>query len=130
VAKPPLRLKHDWSIWTKLQIEGRARVLAMFNLAIDSKLRGGDVVAIRSRMSPPEATQPPGQPSDKGKPLPVRFELSEQSRQAVDEYLKAANKRRGEFLFTGRRGPDRNMTTRQYARLVWECANVRISDPK
>jgi hypothetical protein len=39
--------KHVWSIRTKLQIEGRARDLAMFNLAIDSKLRGCDVVAIR-----------------------------------------------------------------------------------
>jgi hypothetical protein len=39
-AKPPLRPKHVWSIRTKLQIEGRARDLAMFNLAIDSKLRG------------------------------------------------------------------------------------------
>jgi hypothetical protein len=46
-AKPPLRSKHVWSIRTKLQIEGRARDLAMFNLAIDSKLRGCDVVAIR-----------------------------------------------------------------------------------
>jgi hypothetical protein len=46
-AKPPLRPKHVWSIRTKLQIEGRARDLALFNLAIDSKLRGCDVVAIR-----------------------------------------------------------------------------------
>jgi hypothetical protein len=46
-AKPPLRPKHVWSIRTKLQIEGRTRGLAMFNLAIDSKLRGRDVVAIR-----------------------------------------------------------------------------------
>jgi hypothetical protein len=43
-AKPPLRPKHVWSIRTKLQVEGRARDLAMFNLAIDSKLRGCDVV--------------------------------------------------------------------------------------
>jgi hypothetical protein len=46
-AMPPLRPKHVWSIRTKLQIEGRTRDLAMFNLAIDSKLRGCDVVAIR-----------------------------------------------------------------------------------
>ena len=46
-AKPPLRTKHVWSIRTKLQIEGRTRDLALFNLAIDSKLRGCDVVAIR-----------------------------------------------------------------------------------
>jgi integrase len=49
---------------------------------------------------------------------PVRFELSEQTRQAIDDYLKAVNKRPGEFLFTGRRGPQTNMTTRQYARRI------------
>jgi hypothetical protein len=43
-AKPPLRPKHVWSIWTTLQIEGRARDLTMFNLAIDSKLRGSNLV--------------------------------------------------------------------------------------
>src|SRR5213596_3689242 len=46
-ATPPLRPKHVWSIRTKLQIEGRARDLAMFNLAIDSKLRGCDVVTLK-----------------------------------------------------------------------------------
>jgi hypothetical protein len=46
-AKPPLRPKHVWSLRTKLQIEGRTRDLAMFNLAIASKLNGCDVVAIR-----------------------------------------------------------------------------------
>jgi hypothetical protein len=46
-AKPPLRPKHVWSIRTKLQLEGRARDLAMFNLAIDSKLRGCDLVALK-----------------------------------------------------------------------------------
>ena len=46
-AKPPLRPKHVWSIRTKLQVDGRIRDLALFNLAIDSKLRGCDVVALR-----------------------------------------------------------------------------------
>jgi hypothetical protein len=46
-ANPPLRPKHVWSIRSKLQIEGRTRDLAMFNLAIDSKLRGCDVVVLR-----------------------------------------------------------------------------------
>jgi hypothetical protein len=46
-AKPPLRPKHVWSIRTKLQLQGRTRDLAMFNLAIDSKLRGCDVVALK-----------------------------------------------------------------------------------
>jgi hypothetical protein len=67
-AKPPLRAKHVWSIRTKLQIEGRARDLAMFNLAIDSKLRGCDVAPSESRMSLPADTRPIAQRSDKGKP--------------------------------------------------------------
>ena len=46
-AKPPLRPKHVWSIRTKLQVGGKVRDLAMFNLAIDSKLRGCDVVALK-----------------------------------------------------------------------------------
>jgi hypothetical protein len=46
-AKPPLRPKHVWTIRTKLQIADRKRDLAMFNLAIDSKLRGCDVVALK-----------------------------------------------------------------------------------
>ena len=46
-AKPPLRQKHVWAIRTKLQIEQQTRDLAMFNLAIDSKLRGCDVVALK-----------------------------------------------------------------------------------
>ena len=46
-AKPPLRPSHVWSIRTKQQIEGKKRDLALFDLAIDSKLRGCDVVAVR-----------------------------------------------------------------------------------
>ena len=118
-AKPPLRPKHVWSIRTKLQIEGSIRDLAMFNLAIDSKLRGCDVVAIRVEdIAAGGYTADRATVRQKKTERPVRFELSEQTRQAVDDYLKAANKRPGEFLFTGRRGPNRNMTTRQYARLV------------
>ena len=77
-AKPPLRPKHVWSIRTKLQIEGRARDLAMFNLAIDSKLRGCDVVAIKV-----EDVAASGYTADratlrqKKTGRPVRFELSE-----------------------------------------------------
>src|SRR5213595_3213238 len=61
---------------------------------------------------------------------PVRFELSDQSRQAIDDYLKAANKRPGEFLFTGRRGVNASMTTRQYARLVSEWIGSVGLDPR
>jgi integrase len=129
-AKPPLRPKHVWSIRTKLQIEGRARDLAMFNLAIDSKLRGCDVVAIRV-----EDIAASGYTADratvrKKTGRPVRFELGEQTRQAVDDYLKTASKRPGEFLFTGRRGANSCMTTRQYARLVSEWIGGAGLDPR
>jgi integrase len=130
-AKPPLRPKHVWSIRTKLQIDGRIRDLAMFNLAIDSKLRGCDVVAMRV-----EDVAAGGYTADRATVRqrktgrPVRFELSEQTRQAVDDYLRTANKRCGEFLFTGRRGSNRNMTTRQYARLVSEWIGSVGLDPR
>jgi hypothetical protein len=63
--KPPLRLKHVWSIRTRLQVEGRTRDLAMFNLAIDSKLRGCDVVALRPRTWHPEGMQSTAQPFER-----------------------------------------------------------------
>ena len=79
--KSPLRSKHVWSIRTKLQLEGRKRDLALFNLAIDSKLRGCDVVAIRV-----EDIAPNGYAVDRATVRqkktghPVRFELTEQTR--------------------------------------------------
>jgi len=120
-AKPPLRPKHVWSIRSKLQAEGRTRDIAMFNLAIDSKLRACDVVALKV-----EDIAPNGYAADratirqKKTGQPVRFEMTEQTRQAVDEYLRASGKTSGQIMFNGRRGPDRSMTTRQYARLVSE----------
>jgi integrase len=84
----------------------------MFNLAIDSKLRGCDVVALRV-----EDIVPNGYAMRQKKTgRPGRFEMTEQTRQAVDDYLKAAGKKPGEFLFTSRRRPGQAMTTRQYAR--------------
>src|ERR1700733_8190489 len=89
-AKPPLRPKHVWSIRTKLQIEGRAPDLAMFNLAIDSKLRGCDVVAIRVEdIAAGGYTADRATVRQKKTGRPVRFELSKQTCEAVDDYLKA-----------------------------------------
>jgi integrase len=103
----------------------------MFNLAIDSKLRGCDVVAIRVEdVAAGGYTADRATVRQKKTGRPVRFELSEQTRQAVDDYLKAANKRPGEFLFTGGRGANRNMTTRQYARLVSEWIGSVGLDPR
>jgi integrase len=120
-AKPPLLARHVWSIRTRLQIEGRTRDLAMFNLAIDSKLRGCDVVAIRVEdIAPNGYALARATVRQRKTGRPVRFELTEQTRQAVDDYLKATGKVPGEFLFTSRRRGGEAMTTRQYARLVAE----------
>src|SRR3979409_1252401 len=130
-AKPPLRPKHVWAIRKKLQIEGRARDLAMFNLAIDSKLRGCDVVAIKVEdVAASGYTADRATVRQKKTGRPVRFELSEQTRQAVDDYLKVANKKPGEFLFTGRLSPEASTTTRQYARLVSEWIGSVGLDPR
>src|SRR5215472_10838748 len=103
-AKPPLRPKHVWSIRTRLMVEGRARDLAMFNLAIDSKLRGCDVMALKVEdVAPHGYTIDRATVRQKKTGRPVKFELTEQTRQAVDDYLAAAGKKPGEFLFTNRR---------------------------
>src|SRR5207248_1590957 len=118
-AKPPLRPKHVCSIRTRLQMEGRTRDLAMFNLEIDSKLRGCDVVALRVEdVAPSGYAVNRATVRQKKTGRPVRFELTEQTRQAVDDYIKAAGKKPGEFLCSGRGDHHRSITTRQYARLV------------
>src|SRR5207248_10838894 len=120
-AKPPLRPKHVWSIRTKLQVEGHARDLAMFNVAIDSKLRGCDVVALKVEdVAPNGYSAERATVRQKKTGQPVRFELTEQTRQAVDDFIRTNAERTGEFMFTGRCRPDRNITNRQYARLVSE----------
>ena len=117
-AKPPLRQKHVWAIRSMLQNEPSKRDLAMFNLAIDSKLRGCDVVAIRvNDIAPNGYTVDRATVRQRKTRRLVRFELTEHTRQAVDDYLKVSRKKPGEFLFAGPRS-GRSMTPRQYGRLV------------
>jgi hypothetical protein len=74
-----LRPSHVWSIRTKLQIEGRKRDLALFNLAIDSKLRGCDVVAVRvDDVAPSGYAMDRATIRQKKTGRPVRFELTDQ----------------------------------------------------
>jgi integrase len=130
-ARPPLRPKHVWAIRTRLLLEGRIRDLALFNLAIDSKLRGCDVVAVRVEdVAPNGYTMDRATVRQKKTGRPVKFELTDQTRQAIDDHLKAATKKPGEFLFAGRRGSDHCMTTRQYARLLSEWIASIGLDPK
>jgi integrase len=117
-AKPPLQQKHVWAIRGMLQNERNKRGLAMFNLAIDSKLRGCDVIAIKVEdVAPNGYTVDRATVRQRKTGRPVRFELTEQTRQAIDAYLRFSGKMPGEFLFTGPRS-GRSMTPRQYGRLV------------
>jgi len=109
-----------WSIRTKLQIEDQVRDLALFNLAIDSKLGDATSSLLRSKTLRRMYAVARATVRQKKIGRPVRFELTEQTRQAIDAYLKMAGKKPGEFLFTRRRSPEKAMTTRQYARLVSE----------
>jgi len=129
-AKPPLRPKHVWSIRTKLQMADRKRDLALFNLAIDSKLRGCDVVALKV-----EDIAPHGYAVErvtvrqKKTGRPVRFEVTEQTRQAVDEYLRSTNRKQGQFLFPAQRRPEEALSTRQYARVLADWVRSIGLDP-
>jgi integrase len=116
--KPPLRPSQVWAIRTRLQMEDRKRDLALFNLAIDSKLRGCDVVAVRVEdVAPGGYSLKRATVRQKKTGRPVRFELTDQTRSAIDGYLRLSGRRPGQVLFCGR-DPSRGLTTRQYARLV------------
>jgi integrase len=96
-AKPPLRPKHVWSIRTKLQIADRKRD--------DSKLRGFDVVSLKVEdIAPHGYAVERATVRQKKTGVPVRFEVTEQTRQAVDDYIRAARRKPGDFLFATPRG--------------------------
>src|SRR5262249_9610146 len=102
-------------------IEGRRRDLAMFNLAIDSKLRGCDVIAIKVEdVAPNGYAVERATVRQKKTGQPVRFELTEQTREAIDTYETMTRRKPGELLVPSRRNRHRSVTTRQYARLVSE----------
>ena len=130
-ARPPLRPKHVLVDQDPIAVGGAIRDLALFNLAIDSKLRGCDVVALKVEdVAPNGYTMDRATVRQKKTGRPVEFELTDQTRQAVDDYLKVAGKKPGECLFTGRRGFGQCMTTRQYARLASEWIASIGLDPK
>jgi integrase len=108
----------------------RKRDLALFSLAIDTKLRGCDVVAVRV-----EDVAPSGYAMDhatirqKKSGRSVRFELTDQTQLAVGEHLRLSGRKSGQLLFAGRGNGSRGLTTRQYARLVLEWVASIGLDP-
>lgn len=128
--KPPLKLREIWAIRIRLQLSARVRDLAMFNLAIDGKLRACDLTKLRvfdichgqrvaSRaMITQQKTQ-----------RPVQFEITERTRDSVEAWIKAAMLTPPDFLFPSRLHESPHISTRQYARLVhrW-IASIGLDD--
>jgi integrase len=102
----------------------------LFNLAIDSKLRGCDVVAVRvADVAPNGYALDRATVRQKKTGRPVRFELTEQTRLAIDDHLRMSRRKPCEFLFAGRGGDRYGLTTRQYARLVGQWVASIGLDP-
>lgn len=102
-----------------MQFDKRIRDLALFTLVIDSKLRGCDVVSMKiGDVAPRGYVIDRAIVRQKKTGRPVKFEISEQTCQAIDDYLEAKKTMPRDYLFKGHCGIDRCLTTKQYARLV------------
>ncbi|MDH4020942.1 MAG: tyrosine-type recombinase/integrase [Xanthomonadales bacterium] len=129
--KSPLKRNEIWAIRVRLQIRGRVRDLALFNLAIDSKLRACDLVRLRVRdvtLGDQMASQAIVMQTKTKRP--VQFEISDQTKSAVSELIKLSGLQANDYLFQSRKIPTLHISTRQYAKLLkgW-VAEVGL-DPK
>lgn len=117
--KPPLKPKDIWAIRAQLRHQHRIRDLALFNLAIDSKLRGCDLVHLRvADVVLAGSVRPRASVVQSKTGRPVVFELTEESRESVLGWLRVRPQRNGDWLFPSRSKSGQPMTTRQYARLL------------
>ena len=117
--KIPLKLQEIWSIRIRLQLSNRTRDLALFNLAIDSKLRSCDLVKLRVRdISHGSAIAKRAMVMQQKTKQPVQFEITPQTRDSIDAWIKDAQLRPDDYLFKGRNHDSPHISTRQYARIV------------
>jgi integrase len=117
--KAPLKLRDIWAIRVRLQLANRARDLALFNLAIDSKLRACDLVNLRVRdVSHGDRIAARALVMQQKTQRPVQFEITEQTRDALAAWIRQANLRLEDFLFPSRVHQSPHLSTRQYARIV------------
>jgi integrase len=116
---PPLKLREIWVIRIRLQLGAKTRDLAMFNLAIDSKLRACELTKLRVRdVCLGSSVAPRAAVMQLKTHRPVQFEITEQTRESVEGWIKAAGLSPSDFLFPGRIHALPHLSTRQYARLV------------
>ena len=117
--KAPLKLKDIWAIRIRLQIGHKVRDLALFNLAIDSKLRACDLVKLRvSDVSHGGQMASRAMVMQQKTGRPVQFEITQSTREAVHAWITHADLKASDFLFTSRVSDSPHLSTRQYARIV------------
>ena len=117
--KPPLKLKEIWALRVRLQLSKKVRELAMFNLALDSKLRGCDLVKLRVRdVTHGNQVAPRAIIMQQKTQRPVQFELTEPTRTALAAWIAKAKLSSEQFLFPSRLRSSLHLSTRQYARVV------------
>ena len=118
--KRPLKLQEIWAIRIRLQLGGKLRELALFNLAIDSKLRGCDLVRVKVA----DVRQTSGRVSSRAVIMqkktnrPVQFEITEQTRVAIATWIEARKLGYTDYLFPSRPSGSTHISTRQYSRIV------------
>jgi site-specific recombinase XerC len=117
--KAPFKLKEIWAIRIRLQIAGRIRDLALFNLAIDSKLRACDLVKLRVRdLCHGDRVAARAIVMQQKTQRAVQFEITEPTREAIANWINRASLRSDDCLFPSRLHGSRHLSTRQYARIV------------
>lgn len=117
--KAPLKPKHIWAIRQHLKSVGAVRDLAMFNIALDAKLRGCDLVRLRlTDVSQAGTVRHRSTVVQQKTGRPVPFEITEPAREALAHWLKNRGARADDWLFPSRTCAGAHIGTRQYARLV------------
>jgi len=117
--KLPLKLREIWGIRIRLQLAGRARELALFNLAIDSKLRACDLTKLRVRdICLGSRVAPRATVMQQKTQRPVQFEITEQTRESSASWIREAGLSSSDYFFPSRIHGSAHLSTRQYARLV------------
>lgn len=116
--KRPLQISHIWGIRIRLELEGKTRDLALFNMALDSKLRGCDLVKLKvSDVAYGSSVSSRATVLQQKTGSPVQFEITKGTREAVTALIKLGNLHSNDFLFRSRVGTNQHISTRQYNRI-------------
>lgn len=128
--KPPLKLREIWAIRTRLQMAANIRELAVFNLAIDCRLRACDPTRLPVQdVCPGSHVGSRATVTQQKTQRPVQFEITEQTRQSLEAWIGARGLKSADYLFPSRVHASQHLSTRQYARLVhrW-AASIGLDD--